>query len=201
MTEKKYVFFFLGGPGAGKGTQCEKLVEKYPMSHFSTGDLLREEMVRPESEYGKLIKGLIDEGKLVPGRITTQLLLNAIRDSPNRVFLVDGFPRNHENQTTFDELADPNIFEVVKCVTLDVCRETMLKRILKRAEYSGRSDDNEVAFNKRYQTFLDLTIPMIDFYGNKNQLLRIDGEGSIDEVFTLVEKEFVDFLKEKNIPF
>ena len=201
MTEVKYVFFILGGPGAGKGTQCQQLVNKFPISHLSAGELLRQEMARPESEYGQLISSLIADGKIVPSRITVQLLLNAIKEHPNKVFLIDGFPRNEENRLIWEELADPNVFEVIKCITIDVCKETMRKRILGRSIDSGRSDDNEAAIIKRFDTFEQQTCPIIEYYGKIGKLLRVSGEEEVSEVFKIFDKEFTAFFTEKKIPF
>ncbi|EAL51813.1 UMP-CMP kinase, putative [Entamoeba histolytica HM-1:IMSS-B] len=201
MSDIKYVYFILGGPGAGKGTQCDKLVEKFPITHLSAGELLRAEMARPDSQDGQLISSLIKEGKIVPSHITVKLLLKAIQEHPHKVFLIDGFPRNEENKNVWEEMADSKIFEVVKCITIDVQRETMKKRIMKRSVDSGRSDDNEVTVLKRFDTFEKETCPIIEHFGKINKLLRVSGEGSVEEVFKTINEEMTKFYTEKKIPF
>ena len=199
--EVKYVFFVLGGPGAGKGTQCAKLKEKYPITHLSAGELLRGEMAREGSEYGALISDLIKNGKIVPSKITTQLLLNAIKENKNKVFLIDGFPRNEENKQVWNELADPKIFDVVSCISFEVSLETLKKRIAIRAKTSGRSDDNAESLLKRFDTFEKETMPIIKYYESINKLNRYSGEESIDEVFAKVDETFKKFFDDHHIPY
>lgn len=114
MSEKPSVIFVLGGPGAGKGTICKKVFKKYGYVHLSAGDLLREERNRSDSEYGNLIETHIKEGTIVPVKITCSLLERAMvnSDSPNKRFLIDGFPRNEDNLTGWNEVSF--IFLVIK---------------------------------------------------------------------------------------
>jgi UMP-CMP kinase len=138
------VLFVLGGPGAGKGTQCANLVRDYHFTHLSAGDLLRAEQDRKGSEFGDLIKSYIKDGKIVPMEVTVQLLENAMtevvdKDKDKRgKFLIDGFPRKMDQALKFEETVCPSKFVLF----YDCPEEEMQKRLLKRGETSGRSDDN-----------------------------------------------------------
>lgn len=147
-------------PLLGKGTQCSLLVEKYSFSHLSAGDLLRAEQDRPDSQYGDLIRTYIREGQIVPMEVTIKLLENAMRaalqsksgsgwgDDKGR-FLIDGFPRKMDQALKFEE--DVCQSSLVLFFTTD--EETMLKRLLKRGETSGRDDDNIESIKKRFGVF------------------------------------------------
>ena len=186
----KHVIFCLGGPGAGKGTQCANIAKTFPVTHLSAGDLLREEMARPESEHGQLIDTLIKEGKIVPVEITVQLLLNAIQRDKNNFFLIDGFPRNEENKQGWFKKADETGLNTEACVCIDVSEATMKKRIMGRSVDSGRTDDNEVSMKKRFNTFKNETMPVLNWFESVGKLVRIDGEGEIDEIFVDMSNYF-----------
>eukprot|EP01015_Nassula_variabilis_P014092 TRINITY_DN2161_c0_g1_i4.p1 TRINITY_DN2161_c0_g1~~TRINITY_DN2161_c0_g1_i4.p1 ORF type:complete len:163 (-),score=35.51 TRINITY_DN2161_c0_g1_i4:14-502(-) len=136
------VVFVLGGPGSGKGTQCELIVKNFGFKHLSAGDLLREER-KSGSQQAELIEDYIRNGKIVPSEITVQLLEKAMQKHgwENGKFLIDGFPRNEENCQKWLNLCG-NKVNTPFLLQLECSEETMEKRILKRAETSGRSDDN-----------------------------------------------------------
>lgn len=182
---KSRVLFVLGGPGSGKGTQCEKIVAKYGFTHLSTGDLLRDE-VASGSARGKELTAIMERGDLVPLDTVLTLLKEAMekKAATCKGFLIDGYPR---------ELAQGQKFEKdvasVECVLyFEVSDETMTKRLLKRAETSGRVDDNEETIKKRLKTFHDLTQPVVDYYGTQNKVHTIKAEGTVDEIFGVVQK-------------
>ncbi|KAI0003315.1 UMP-CMP kinase [Russula compacta] len=187
--EKVTVIFVLGGPGAGKGTQCTLLVEKFNFSHLSAGDLLRAEQERPDSQYGDLIRDCIREGLIVPMHVTVKLLENAMRatlqsksgagweDGKGR-FLIDGFPRKMDQSTQFEE--DVCSSSLVLFYTTD--EETMLKRLLKRGETSGRDDDNIESIKKRFVTYKETTMPVIEHYQKQDKVAEIDSSPPVDEV-------------------
>lgn len=157
------VLFVLGGPGAGKGTQCANLVRDYHFTHLSAGDLLRAEQVREGSEFGELIKSYIKDGKIVPMEVTVQLLENAmqevVRKSPEGKgkFLIDGFPRQMDQALKFEETVCPGRFVLF----FDCPEAEMQKRLLKRGETSGRADDNVESIKKRFKTFEETSMPVV----------------------------------------
>uniref|UniRef100_H2ZHH9 UMP-CMP kinase n=1 Tax=Ciona savignyi TaxID=51511 RepID=H2ZHH9_CIOSA len=187
--KKPQIVFVLGGPGAGKGTQCAKIVEKFGYTHLSAGDLLRAERKNPESEVGNLIETYITEGKIVPVKITCGLLEKAISSSENNKFLIDGFPRNEDNLTGWsDQMGDK--VEVKFVLYLDCPKEICTERILNRGKTSGRSDDNVESLHKRFETYVNETIPIIKHYEAENKVRHVLTEVSADEVFERVKKHF-----------
>jgi len=183
------VIFVLGGPGAGKGTQCGVLVEEFNFSHLSAGDLLRAEQQRPDSQYGDLIRTCIREGNIVPMEVTVKLLENAMHaalqsksgsgweDGKGR-FLIDGFPRKMDQALKFEE--DVCQSSLVLFFTTD--EETMLKRLLKRSETSGRDDDNIETIKKRFATYKEATMPVIEHYEKQGKVAEIDSSPTVQEV-------------------
>lgn len=178
------VVFVLGGPGAGKGTQCANLVRDYNFTHLSAGDLLRAEQDRPGSQFGELIKDCIRNGTIVPMEVTVQLLENAMTDaissSPStNKFLIDGFPRKMDQAVKFEETVCP-----AKFVLFYDCPETeMEKRLLIRGKTSGRADDNAESIRKRFRTFVETSMPVVDYYEKEGRVLKVDATGSPVKVY------------------
>ncbi|XP_068098528.1 UMP-CMP kinase [Hyperolius riggenbachi] len=191
---KPLVVFVLGGPGAGKGTQCERIVEKYGYTHLSAGDLLRDERKRPGSEYGELIESYITEGKIVPVEITISLLKRAMDQTmaahaDKNKFLIDGFPRNEDNLQGWDKTMDGKA-DVSFVLFFDCDNETCIERCLERGKSSGRSDDNRESLQKRIQTYLQSTRPIIDLYEKRGKVRKVDASHSVDKVFVKVQEIF-----------
>lgn len=194
------VIFVLGGPGAGKGTQCARLVDRHGFVHLSAGDLLRAEQDREGSEFGDMIKTHIKEGKIVPMEVTIKLLENAMRAAmsssageskeagqgkgiPARRFLIDGFPRQMDQAVKFDETVCPS-----KLVLFLVCPEKiLLERLLERGKTSGRADDNEESIKKRFRTFVETSMPVVDYYRKLGKVVDIDSAKTIEEVTVDIE--------------
>lgn len=186
------IVFVLGSPGAGKGTQCQKIVENFGYVHLSAGDLLREERKNPGSEYGELIENYIREGKIVPVEITCSLLENAINSSGKDKFLIDGFPRNQNNLDGWNKALAEKVqlqFVLFFDCPLEICTDRCLNR---GAQGSGRSDDNIESLKKRFNTYLNETQPIIDYYDKQNLVHKIDATRSVDEVYKDVKKIFRD---------
>jgi len=186
MTEEikgKPIVFVVGGPGSGKGTQCEKIVEKYGFTHFSSGDLLRAE-VASGSDKGKWLKSIMEKGELVPLEEVLELIKsNMINASgSSKGFLIDGYPREVEQGIKFEN----TIGECTFVLWIDASQETMMKRLLHRAQTSGRADDNEETIKNRLLTFVKATEPVIEYYKKKNKVKQINSEQSKDEVFAEV---------------
>lgn len=187
------VVFFLGGPGSGKGTQSANLVQDYHFVHLSAGDLLRAEQIRTGSEYGALIKNYITEGKIVPMEITVALLSNAMASSlasnppppgTKARFLIDGFPRKLDQAVFFEETVCPS--ELV--LFLDCPEEVMEARLLKRGETSGRDDDNAASIRKRFRTFVETSMPVVEDFEKKGKVVEVKATGSVEEVYALVKE-------------
>jgi UMP-CMP kinase len=169
--KKPIVVFVLGGPGSGKGTQCAKIVKEFHFVHLSAGELLREEM-NSGSKHGAMIAEIIKEGKIVPSEVTVGLLKNAMDKSATKKFLIDGFPRNMENNDTFErELG--NKVTIPFLLYFECPEEVMLERLLQRGQTSGRTDDNIETIKKRFRTFVQQTIPVIEYYEKQNKVRRV----------------------------
>ncbi|ODV96877.1 hypothetical protein PACTADRAFT_39710 [Pachysolen tannophilus NRRL Y-2460] len=187
------VIFVLGGPGSGKGTQCANLVKDYGFVHLSAGDLLRAEQNNPNSKYGELIKTCIKEGTIVPQEITINLLQQAMEKEVtkgNLRFLIDGFPRKMDQALTFEN-------QIVKSslVLFFQCPESvMLTRLLKRGETSGRSDDNVESIKKRFKTFVETSMPVVEYYGKQNKVIQVNCEDAVDKVYANVKFALKDKL-------
>ncbi|KAL4512811.1 hypothetical protein ABPG72_017496 [Tetrahymena utriculariae] len=191
--EKPAVAFILGGPGSGKGTQCQKLVNQYGLVHLSAGDLLREERASG-SKDAELIESIIRDGKIVPSEITVKLLKNAMEKNgwAKSKFLIDGFPRSQDNLDGWNQIMG-NLVNFKFVLFLDCSEDIMTQRIMKRAESSGRSDDNIESLKKRFRTYIESTKPIIDFYAKQNKIVTVNAEKSIDEVFEKIRPHFTDF--------
>lgn len=186
--QKPEVLFVLGGPGAGKGTLCYHIVNKYGYEHLSAGDLLREHRNEPGSQYGELIESHIRNGTIVPVEITCSLLDNKMQSSknPHKRFLIDGFPRNQDNVDGWNKVVSDRVIlkGVLFCeCNLEVCTQRCLKR---GAAGSGRSDDNKEVLAKRHQTYIEATLPIIEHYEKQGMVYKVDSLKSPEEVFQQV---------------
>ncbi|XP_002131814.4 UMP-CMP kinase-like [Ciona intestinalis] len=186
---KPQIVFVLGGPGAGKGTQCSKIVETFGYTHLSAGDLLRAERKNPSSKVGTLIESYIKDGKIVPVKITCGLLKTAIFANKNTKFLIDGFPRNKDNLDGWNEEMGDKV-DVQFVLYLDCPEEVCTKRILNRGLTSGRTDDNVESLKKRFQTYVNETLPIIEHYGKDGKVRSVVTDCTPDEVFERVRKHF-----------
>lgn len=188
------VIFVLGGPGAGKGTQCAKLVKEKGFVHLSAGDLLRAEQARKGSKYGELIASYIRDGKIVPQEVTIALLKQAISTEFEKgatKFLVDGFPRKMDQALTFEnEIASSAFTLFFECP-----EQVMLERLLERGKTSGRADDNVESIKKRFRTFIDTSMPVVDHFEKQNKVVKVRCDHPVDEVYAKV----LAALKDKGI--
>lgn len=187
------VVFVLGGPGAGKGTQCQKIVKEFNFTHLSAGDLLREERAKPGSEYGELIERHIREGSIVPVEITCSLLERAMSESNNNKFLIDGFPRNQDNLDGWNKRVASKVhfmFVLFFDCSMEVCERRCLAR---GAAGSGRSDDNAESLRKRFRTYENDTMHIIQYYEKLNKVHRINADQTEEKVFEDVSKVFRDY--------
>ncbi|XP_022815164.1 UMP-CMP kinase [Spodoptera litura] len=184
------VVFVLGAPGAGKGTQCSLISKEYDFVHLSAGDLLREERQRPGSEYGEMIEEKIRNGQIVPVEVTCSLLHKAMQNSGKQRFLVDGFPRNKDNLEGWERVMSDKtklLFVLFFECSPEICTERCLGR---GAAGSGRSDDNLDSLKKRFNTYINDTLPIINHYDELGLVRRINAEVSPNEVFQDVKVAF-----------
>ncbi|XP_037727056.1 UMP-CMP kinase [Drosophila subpulchrella] len=189
--EKPKVVFVLGGPGAGKGTQCSKIVDRFQFTHLSAGDLLREERSREGSEFGTLIEDYIRNGKIVPVEVTCSLLENAMKASGKSRFLIDGFPRNQDNLDGWNrQMAEKVDMQFV--LFFDCGEDVCVQRCLGRGQSgSGRTDDNMESLKKRISTYNNDSLPIIKFFEGAGQVKRIDASPDAEAVFGEVERVFL----------
>lgn len=186
-SEKPKIVFVLGGPGAGKGTQCQRIVDKFGFVHLSAGDLLREERMREGSEYGALIQDYIKNGKIVPVEITCSLIENAMKASNKNKFLIDGFPRNQDNLDGWNnKMSDKVDFQFV--LFFECSEDVCIQRCLKRGESSGRADDNLESLKKRIATYVGDSLPIIEHYHKLGKVRTIDASPDADIVFQDVQQ-------------
>ncbi|XP_012218469.1 adenylate kinase isoenzyme 1 [Linepithema humile] len=176
----------IGGPGCGKGTQCDRMIEKYGFLHLSSGDLLRAE-VASGSERGASLQDLMSKGLFVP----TDVVLALIKEKMDKAreegvtktgFLIDGYPREKDQGILFEQ----NVCPVDLILFFDVANETLKKRLLGRAAVSQRADDNEETIKKRIEIFNSKNNEIVEHY--KDKVVRINAEGTVDEIFTEVTK-------------
>ena len=208
---------FIAPPAAGKGTQAERVVEKYHIPHISTGDILRE-ISKEDSEIGEYVRETLASGKLVKDEITYQLIEDRLKkDDCKNGFIIDGFPRNLDQANEYDKILERLNYEVGNVILIDIDKEILEKRITGRrlCEECGaiynindesmtpkvesvcdqcggklyqRSDDNLESFQTRYQTYLDKTEPIIDHYKKQGVLKVVDGNDTIDNIFKRIDE-------------
>ncbi|WP_205499644.1 adenylate kinase [Rufibacter psychrotolerans] len=173
-----------GPPGAGKGTQSQKLIEKYGLIHLSTGDLLRSEIAQG-TELGLKAKGLMDAGLLVPDEVVIGMIESKLNDNRTAAgFIFDGFPRTVPQAEALDQLLERYGQSISCMVALEVSEEELVKRLLLRGQTSGRPDDaDETLIQKRVQEYNNKTAPVANYYAEQNKFFAIDGIGEIDEIF------------------
>jgi adenylate kinase len=172
-----------GPPGAGKGTQSEKLINHYGLVHISTGDVFR--ALDPESDLAKLAKSYSDKGDLVPDDVTIKILENEVLKHPNaKGVIYDGFPRTNAQAAALDTFLESKGDSISLMVALDVPEEELKQRLLKRAEVSGRADDADPEIiQNRIDNYNRQTAPVADFYKAQGKLRLVNGIGTIDKIF------------------
>lgn len=176
-----------GPPGAGKGTQSQKLIDKYGLIHLSTGDILRGE-ISQGTELGLEAKKLMDDGKLVPDAVVIGMIshkLDANKDAKG--FIFDGFPRTVAQAQALDTLLESKKAPISGMIALEVSDDELEKRLLLRGKDSGRSDDaNPEVIRKRIKEYNDKTAPVAGFYQGQNKYKSINGIGSVTEIFDAI---------------
>lgn len=208
---------FIAPPAAGKGTQAELVVEKYHIPHISTGDILRE-ISKEDSEIGKYVYETLTNGELVKDEITYKLIEDRLsKDDCKNGFIIDGFPRNLDQAKEYDKILSNLGYDVGNVIYINIDKETLEKRITGRRicedcntiyninnEKSApkvesvcdncggrlyqRSDDNLEAFQTRYNMYVEKTEPIINYYKEKNVLKEVDGNDTVENIFTRIDE-------------
>ncbi|MBT8190989.1 MAG: adenylate kinase [Saprospiraceae bacterium] len=173
-----------GPPGSGKGTQAKMLVEKYGLTHISTGDLFRNE-IGNGTPLGLKAKAFMDAGKLVPDEVTIGMLENRVNETNNQKgYILDGFPRTINQSEALDKFFESRNTEVTHLLALEVTDEEIIKRLLERGKTSGRPDDaNEEVIKDRIVEYNAKTSQVFDYYAKQEKSQSVNGIGSIDEIF------------------
>jgi adenylate kinase len=182
-----------GPPGAGKGTQSEKLISKYGFVHISTGDLFRWH-TKNDTPLGKRVKEIMNSGALVPDEITISMLKEELDKNPQaKGFLFDGFPRTVPQAEALDKFMKDNGSAIHFVVALDVTEEEVRTRIAKRRTIESRADDEEEKLNKRITEYFSKTIHVLPYYKAQGRLDTVHGIGNIDDIFanicTVIDKK------------
>lgn len=189
-TVNMFNLILFGPPGSGKGTQSEKLIAKYGLKHLSTGDLLRSEIAN-QTALGVEAKKLMDKGQLVPDEVVIGMISSALDANPEaKGFLFDGFPRTPAQAEALDKLLDLKKTSIAVMLALNVSEEELVKRLMKRGETSGRSDDtNENVIRARITEYRNKTEVVAEYYRTFDKVVAVKGEGTVDEIFTALSIE------------
>lgn len=179
-----------GPPGSGKGTQSEKLIAAYGLKHLSTGDLLRSE-IGAKTALGLEAKTIMDRGQLVPDEVVVGMINSALDNNPAaKGFLFDGFPRTVAQSKELDKLLRLKSTEITVVLALEVSEEELVNRLLNRGLTSGRSDDtNEAVITARIAEYKDKTTVVAEYYSETGKVVKVCGEGTVDEIFTCLCSE------------
>ena len=180
---KNIVIF--GAPGSGKGTQSDLMIKKYGFGHISTGDVLRGE-IKKGSALGKTAKGYIDNGQLIPDDLMVSILAS-VYDSygkDHKGVIFDGFPRTIPQAEALKSMLSERHHKIAAMIELDVPEEELMKRLIKRGQESGRSDDNAETIKKRLNVYHSQTAPLIEWYEKEGIRHHIDGLGELDRIFS-----------------
>ena len=169
----------MGPPGAGKGTQAKILSDQYNLVHLSTGDILRNE-IDNQTTIGLDAKNYMDQGLLVPDEVLLSMMENTLTNLKGSGIILDGFPRTIPQAEGLDAIFKKLNLTIDMVINICVDKEILINRLIKRAEDSGRSDDTKEVIVNRQNVYLELTAPLLEFY--KNEVINVDGDGTIEEV-------------------
>ncbi len=184
-----------GPPGAGKGTQSEKIISKYNLTHIATGDLFRKHLGEG-TELGKLAQKYMDAGNLVPDTVVIGMVDEKLKEANDTDgFIFDGFPRTVTQAKALDTLLKEKGAPIAGMIALEVPEEELKTRIKERGKTSGRSDDQDDAkIANRIKVYTEETVPVANYFKEQGKLAKVHGVGSINEIFGKISKE-IDQLK------
>ena len=169
----------MGPPGAGKGTQAKILAKKFNLVHLSTGDILRKEIDK-SSVVGLKAQTYMNAGNLVPDDVLLEMMQSTLTELKDSGVILDGFPRTIPQAIGLSKIFQSLNQEIDGIINIEVDKDVLITRLVERAKNSGRADDTEEVIIKRQNVYLELTAPLIEFY--QNNIIHVDGDGSIDEV-------------------
>ena len=185
-----------GAPGSGKGTQGQKLTDRYQLTHISTGEVLREK-IRKQTPLGKLADEYISKGQLVPDNVVIDILTKFFADNPtSNGYIFDGFPRTLRQGEAMDEMLAEKNESINVVLWLDVDDDELVERLLNRGKEMRRNDDNLETIKSRLKVYYQKTAPLKEFYSKQGKLIKINGMGTVEEIFSRIEK-VVDSLNTK----
>ena len=174
-----------GGPGSGKGTQSEKLIDRYGLTHISTGEVLRGE-IAAGTELGKIADGYISRGQLIPDDLMVRVLASVLDDNPEKTskgVIFDGFPRTIPQAESLKKMLAERGSEVHAVIGLEVPEEELIRRMLQRGKETGRADDNIDTITKRLKVYHEQTAPLREYYKQEGNYLPVEGSGDVDRIF------------------
>lgn len=180
-----------GGPGSGKGTQSEKLINHYGFSHISTGDVLRKE-IKAGTELGQIADSFISKGNLIPDELMVRILaaeVDRLLPTSKQGFIFDGFPRTIKQADELTKMLEKRGEKVTAVIGLEVPDEELTDRLLKRGITSGRSDDNAETIKSRLDVYHNTTSPLREYYIKEGKYKAIHGLGTVDEIFDRIKAE------------
>ena len=182
-----------GAPGSGKGTQSEKLIEKYGLHHISTGEVLRDHIAR-KTPIGQIAKTYINQGQLIPDSLMIRILEEIIDNEPKAKegVILDGFPRTIPQAEALNRFMARRGDEIHHVIGLEVPEEELVDRMIKRGQQTGRADDNLETIKNRLQVYHESTTPLRDFYISEGKYRQINGHGSVDEIFESIAEAIGD---------
>jgi adenylate kinase len=178
-----YNLVIFGPPGAGKGTQSEKIIEKYKLAHISTGDMFRMHITN-DTDLGKKVKQILADGLLVPDSITIEMLEEEVKSKPDvKGFIFDGFPRTVPQADSLDRFLVDKGLKINLVLQLDVNQDVIKERIAERQKVSGRADDDADKLVKRIDEYFSKTIHVLPYYQDQDKVTKVNGIGKIDDIF------------------
>lgn len=183
MTDNRQVrLLIIGAPGAGKGTQAARIAERYGIPAVSTGDIFRAN-IKAGTPLGQQVSAIIESGGLVPDELTNEIVADRLkRDDVTNGFLLDGYPRTVAQVHALDAVLEADARRLDAVLLLEADTDSVVSRLLKRAEIEGRADDTEEVIRHRQEVYLEQTAPLVELFSQRGILVAVDGLGAVDEV-------------------
>ena len=187
-----HLLIISGPPGCGKGTQAKLLAQEFDFVHFSTGEMLRNE-INKDTELGELAKSLIENGNFIPDYVAETMVKNFIDNNPNiKGIIFDGFPRTSIQCKDFSQMLETYNEKIDIFLDIFVDKEVLIQRLIDRNEQQNRADDSDIKIiEHRFELYENLTRPIVEFYKNQNIYKQIDGNNTVDAVFEELKQAII----------